>query len=313
MFNKVIHIAPKSLLQIIFLLLCTPNFAQQDALFSQYMVNHFVINPAYAGSRDAVSTFLINRNQWIAIPGAPKTAMFSVNSPIALRAGAGLQIINDQIGPKSTTGILGTYSYKLPFKKSNLAFGLRIGAYNYRFDTNKIEYKDQTDVYANQGVIQSTAFNADFGIYYYTDKFFAGLAINHLTNTLKTSDLYKQTVSNQYLSSHSFLSLGYTFEFTKSFAIQPSILLRQVNNAPVNADLNCNFMFNKQFWVGFSIRPENAFVLLTQAYVTEKFRVGYAYDMGVNKIGRVGRGAHEIFLGYDFSLKQKGVVHPRYF
>ncbi|MFN7015449.1 MAG: type IX secretion system membrane protein PorP/SprF, partial [Bacteroidia bacterium] len=69
MYHKTIHIASKSILQILFLLLCIPTIAQQDGLFSQYMVNHFVINPAYAGSRDAVSTFLINRNQWISIPG----------------------------------------------------------------------------------------------------------------------------------------------------------------------------------------------------------------------------------------------------
>lgn len=299
--------------QILLLLLCNPLLAQQDALFSQYMVNHFVINPAYAGSRDAVSTFLINRNQWISIPGAPKTAMLSVNSPIALRAGAGLQIINDQIGPKNTIGVLGTYSYKLPFKKSNLAFGLRLGAFNYRFDTNKIEYKDQTDIYANQGIVQTTAFNADFGAFYYTYKFFAGFAINHLSNSLINKHVYRNSVENGYLVRHGFLHIGYTFEFGENIAMQPSLLIRSVQGAPASNDLNLNLMFYKRFWIGASIRNQNAFVVLTQFYLTDKFRAGYAYDLGVNKIGQVGRGAHEVFIGYDFALKKKGIVHPRFF
>lgn len=298
---------------MIFIISSLKLIAQQDAMFSQYMVNHFVINPAYAGSREAISSFLINRNQWISIPGAPKTAMLSINTPIALRAGVGLQIISDQIGPKNVTGALGTYSYKLPFKKSNLAFGLRIGAFNYRFDSNKIEYKDQTDIYANQGVIQKTAFNADFGLFYYSHKFFAGFAINHLTNSLINNHIYKNSVEQNYLSRHGFLHLGYTFEFSNNIALQPSLLIRSTQGAPNANDLNLNIMFYKRFWIGASIRTNNAFVILTQFYLTEKFRAGYAYDLGINKIGQVGRGAHEVFIGYDFAKKNKSVVHPRYF
>lgn len=303
----------KILLGMLLIIAAVNAIAQQDAMFSQYMVNHFVINPAYAGSKEAISTFLINRNQWISIPGAPKTAMISINTPVSLRNGVGLQIINDQIGPKIATGALATYSYKLPFKNSNLAFGLRIGAFNYRFDTNKIEYKDQTDIYANQGVVQKTVFNADFGMFYYTHKFFAGFAINHLSNSLINNHIYKNSIEKNYLTRHGFLHLGYTFEFSDNLALQPSLLIRSTQGAPSTNDLNLNLMFYKRFWIGTSIRTENALVILTQFYLTEKFRAGYAYDMGVNRIGRVGRGAHEVFIGYDFAKKNKSVVHPRYF
>ena len=288
--------------------------AQQDAMFSQYMVNHFVINPAYAGSRDALSTFLINRNQWINIPGAPQTSMLTVNSPISKSMGLGAQFVADQIGPKNSIGYMASYSYRIRFNhKSNLAFGLRAGGFTYRFDWNKVEYKDMSDVYANQGVLQQTAFNADFGVMYYTKKFYAGLAFNHIANTLRMSQINVGAGTEAYLSPHMFLATGYTFELNKEIAVQPSIMMRQVDNAPVTADLNCNVMFNKRIWLGVSIRPQNAIVILTQAFVTERFRLGYAYDMGVNRIGRVGRGAHEIFLGYDFSTRRYRNYSPRYF
>jgi type IX secretion system PorP/SprF family membrane protein len=305
--------ANKFLLGILLIAASKVAIAQQDAMFSQYMVNHFVINPAYAGSREATSLFLINRNQWVDIPGAPKTAMLSINSLLTKRAGAGLQIISDQIGPKASVGYLGTYSYRIPFKKSHLAFGLRMGAFTYRFDWNKIEYKDNTDIYANQGVLQQTAFNADFGIMYYTKKFYAGLALNHMANTLRMSQINVGAGNERYLQMHNFLTLGYTFEFGDKFAMQPSILIRQTQNAPSTSDLNLNLLFSKRLWLGFSLRSKNAMVILFQAYATEKLRLGYSYDMGVNKIGRVGRGAHEIFLGYDFSLRKNKTISPRYF
>lgn len=307
------NISKQLLLLLVVLFASIKSEAQQDPMFSQYMVNHFVLNPAYAGSREATSLFLINRNQWVDIPGAPKTAMISVNSPVAKRAGAGLQIVSDQIGPKSSVGYLGTYSYKIPFNKSNLAFGLRMGAFTYRFDWSKIEYKDNTDIYANQGVIQKTVFNADFGIFYYTNKFYAGLALNHMANTLRMSQINIGAGNERYLQYHNFLAIGYTFEFGDKFALQPSLLARSTPNSPNTGDLNLNMMFNKRFWLGFSLRSQNAVVLLLQAYATEKLRFGYSYDMGVNKIGRVGRGAHEIFVGYDFSLRKNKTISPRYF
>jgi hypothetical protein len=37
------------------------SFAQQDAQFTQYMYNTININPAYAGSRGALSVFALHR------------------------------------------------------------------------------------------------------------------------------------------------------------------------------------------------------------------------------------------------------------
>lgn len=302
------------LLFMLLVIAIAKTIAQQDAMYSQYMVNHFVINPAYAGSRDALSTFLINRNQWMAIPGAPKTAMLSINAPIGKTNGVGIQAISDQLGPKQTTAFLATYSYKLNFKKSNLAFGLRAGTFTHRINWNKVEFKESNDLFANQGVIQHTGFNADFGIFYYTRKFFAGLAINHLSNSLKTTQFLPNANYNQtFIHPHSFLSLGYTFELNNKLAFQPSLILRQVDASPVNGDLNFLFIYQQRLFAGLSLRPDNARVWMLQAYITEKFRIGYSYDNGVNQIVKAGRGAHEIFVGYDFSWFRNKSFHPRYF
>ena len=54
-------------------------FAQQDALFSQYMFNKLIINPAYAGSRDGLSMTMVGRRQWVGIDDGPKRYRFLFN------------------------------------------------------------------------------------------------------------------------------------------------------------------------------------------------------------------------------------------
>ena len=81
-------------------------FAQQDAQFTQYMYNTININPAYAGSRGAMSIFGLHRTQWVGLDGAPVTNAASINTPFnESRVGAGLSFITDKIGPTKETNI----------------------------------------------------------------------------------------------------------------------------------------------------------------------------------------------------------------
>src|SRR5687767_1328866 len=91
---------------ILVLLLSQKAEAQQDAIYSQYMFNPFMINPAYAGSRDALSGVLLFRQQWAGIEGAPSTQTFSTHSGIGkTKLAAGLNLVNDAIGPTRNSGV----------------------------------------------------------------------------------------------------------------------------------------------------------------------------------------------------------------
>ena len=82
---------------VLVLLFCsTAGFAQQDAQFTQYMHNTININPAYAGSRGAMSIFGLYRTQWVGLDGAPETSSFSVNTPVGNNIGLGVSLINDK-------------------------------------------------------------------------------------------------------------------------------------------------------------------------------------------------------------------------
>ncbi|MDQ3190751.1 MAG: type IX secretion system membrane protein PorP/SprF [Bacteroidota bacterium] len=302
----------KFLITIILSITVAMGFAQQDAQFSQYMFNPFVLNPAYAGSREAFSAVAINRNQWISIPGAPNTQTLSLNTPLAKRVGVGLQVFNDAIGPKNTVGYLASYAYRIPLRIGKLAFGLRAGGLTYNFNWDKIEYKDPNDVYNFNNRTQTTVFNADFGIFYNTKTLYTGISANHIGYNQRITPVNLEGVES-HLRMHLFYTIGNTFEINDRIALQPSLLIKAVVNAPLNADINMNLIVDQKFWVGLSWRAKNALVLLTQFRITDNFRFGYSYDMGINRIGRLGRGSHELFIGYDFNLRKVKSISPRYF
>ena len=107
--------------------------AQQEAQYTQYMYMTQVFNPAFAGNRGIMSLKALVRSQWVDVEGAPKTSVFSFDTPIGEneKMGLGLTIINDQIGPLTETNIAIDYAYSLSFMFSKLTFGLKVGCQRF--------------------------------------------------------------------------------------------------------------------------------------------------------------------------------------
>src|ERR1039458_10269157 len=81
-------------------------YAQQDAMYTHYMYNTLAINPAYAGSRDALTVTALDRYQWVGFSGAPMTQTLTMHAPIQdQHIGLGLSILNDKIGPTNNTSL----------------------------------------------------------------------------------------------------------------------------------------------------------------------------------------------------------------
>src|SRR5882757_1540025 len=126
----------RHLFTLLFLTISFCSHGQQQATYAQYMFNGLAINPAYAGSQEALSVNFLSRFQNVGLPGAPSTQTLSVHSPIAgQRFAVGFLAIHDKIGVISQTGVSGIYAYRLPLaNKATLSFGLQIGMAAYRAD-----------------------------------------------------------------------------------------------------------------------------------------------------------------------------------
>ncbi|MBD3636644.1 MAG: type IX secretion system membrane protein PorP/SprF [Crocinitomicaceae bacterium] len=304
----------KKIVLFIFIVLSCQSFAQQDAIYSQYMFNPFAINPAYAGSRTSYSMVLLHRSQWVGMPGAPQTQSFAMHAPAGESGIAwGVNFAHDQIGPSRNIMAGATGAYIIKFKESKLAFGLRAGIYNTILDRSQLNFKEDNDQLDIGGTESAMVPSFDFGMYYYATKFYAGLSANHLTkHTFNFDDYADSVVTNMALKRHFMLNAGYVWEIKRNFILKPSFLVKAVFGAPLNVDLNISALIYKRVWFGLSLRNTSNIVFLTEINITDFMRVGYAYDWNYDKLGNYNKGSHEVFLGFDFNLKNQQTISPRY-
>ena len=158
--------------------------AQQDPQYTQYMYNMSVINPAYAGSKEALSGGLLYRAQWVGIDGAPTTGTFFLHSPVGRNVGLGLSVISDKIGPVEETNIYGDFSYTLNLGgESKLAFGLKAGATMHKVDFTTIyptlPTPSPSDPFSASNP-NSTFLNIGTGVFYYTNKYYIALSVPNM-------------------------------------------------------------------------------------------------------------------------------------
>lgn len=292
-------------------------FAQQDPMYSQYVFNGLLINPAYAGSRGVLSATALYRNQWVNIEGAPKTGIFSIDSPIKNeKIGLGLNLVLDKIGVTNHTGISMIYSYKLFFNQSVLSFGLQAGAGFYNSANSTVKYSDtsQSDA-AFQNDYHKILPNFSFGTYYHGDRFFAGFSVMDILGKSIQNEIYPNMANdlNINIVSHFFLTSGYLLDLSPDVKFQPSFLVKYVPGAPVEADINGILSFYDLLAVGLSYRSYASVDILTQVKINKQLSLGYSYEYSTNELSNFNSGSHEIVLRYQFDFSQGKIITPRFF
>jgi len=304
----------KKLILILVLFTSLTGFAQQDVLFSQYMFNKLTINPGYAGSREVFSADMVYRYQWVGIEGAPKTLSLSMHAPLRNEhIGVGGYIYNDQIGPEVVQGALATYAYRINLPKGKLSFGLQAGVKYNNIDWNMIRLEDPDFAFEGDQKNKVTP-DANFGIYYYSNRMFAGLSSKQLLQNeygMVTGEDGKKTYSK--LLRHFYGMAGVAVPISDMVVFRPSVLVKYVKDAPWQMDLNASFLFNDLFWLGMSYRTNGDLVFLTEFNINRKYRIGYSYDVNVKDRINHNSGSHEIRLGIDLDLLKNRMYTPRYF
>ena len=151
--------------------------AQQDVLVSQYMFNHLLLNPAYAGTKDYMMASLLYRKQWVNFDGAPVTQVGSVHGPIGLtNFGWGALISNDKIGVTNRTDAYANGAYHIKLKNDlNLSVGIRAGGGYYSIKNSDLKYWDADKVFQSDKVSKFLP-NIGAGAYLYSTKYYVGLS-----------------------------------------------------------------------------------------------------------------------------------------
>lgn len=291
--------------------------AQQDAMFTHYAYNTLAINPAYAGTRDALTVTGLSRMQWVSFDGAPVTQTLTLHTPIiSQNIGLGVSVLNDKIGPTNNLSLYVDFSYKIKVsEKAHLSFGLKSGLHYKKADLNSLLVEDASDPFFMADEQSKLLPNFGFGLYYFSDKYYVGLSIPKLLENNFTENTVSGDVNLVSEQKHYFLIGGAVFKLSESIDLKPTSFLKITNGAPIELDITANFIFMDRFWTGIMYRTGDALGALAGINITDQFAVGYSFDWSAsNRTFRYNQGSHEIMLRYDFIYKEKNMIRsPRYF
>lgn len=292
--------------------------AQYDAMFTQYMFNEMFINPAYAGSKDAMAVTAVHRQQWVNFPGRPITSTFSLHGPVINeKMGFGLSFLNEKIGALNRNLAYISYSYKIKAgKNGHLAFGLMGGIHNQITKFEGLKRTQEDDPKANTNSPSVYAPNFGFGMYYSDKKNYVGLSIPRMIDDhilFDESGNFTKVTKMAPQKFHYYLTFGRMFTLTDDLKLKGQAMIKAVQNAPIQFDVNANFLIKDKIWAGLSYRSGDAVSAILGIQVGPQFVVSYAYDYTLSKIQKYTQGSHEIALSYVFMYKGKKIVTPRYF
>lgn len=292
--------------------------AQQDPMYTHYMENTLVINPGYAGSRDALTIAALHRSQWVDYKGAPITQTIMFHTPLRNEhLGVGMSVMNDKIGPANKTSVFADFAYRMDLtKKSKLALGLSAGANIFKSNLNTLQLDQQIDPVFQTNVNNKITPNFGFGAYYSRERFYAGVSTPNLIQN-KYSEI-KQPNGTSLIGKeqrHFFFIAGAVFNLTENLDFKPTTFVKVTSGAPIQADVTASFIIMQKLLLGAMYRTGDSFGGLIGFNITNEFHVGYSFDWSYGvKTFKYNQGSHEIVLRFDIISNNKKQIHtPRYF
>src|SRR6185312_1583329 len=251
---------------------------------------------------------------WVGFEGAPTTELASVDGTLKDKnVGLGLVLLNDHIGVSERTGLYGNYSYHLKVNATGtLAMGLKGGVEYYNAWLRDLIVWDANDQVFTNNVLNKFIPVVGAGLYYYTDKYYGGFSVPNVLSYKPSTFLYLNLKNEPQFVRHYYLTGGYIFKLNDCTSLKPSVLVKYVQNAPVEADFNLNMLYANTICFGVSVRTGDAFLGMVELYVMKNLRVGYAYDYSFTEIRNYGAGSHEIKISYDLGKAAGNAGRPMF-
>jgi type IX secretion system PorP/SprF family membrane protein len=312
----------KNLFTIILLLFALHLAAQQEPHYTHFMYNQQLYNPAYVGSRNTPSFTGLHRSQWIGFEGAPTSQILSFQTPIMRqRAGIGGTISRYAIGITYSWFSSAAYSYNLRLTQNlNLRLGLQatLEYLGIKFDDPKVVTVSQNDPSLVDGAFQSRyTGNVGMGMYLtYKDLLYVGASAPQIyPNNIGFNDLTNITAQ---MAPHRYLTAGGAIPVSEQIELMPNVLVKWVDHAPLDFDINFSVRYMKKVMAGLTYRTggngsgESVDALVFFQF-GQKVGAGLAYDLTLSDIRDYQSGTVELLLRYDLRDEKGDLENPRYF
>jgi type IX secretion system PorP/SprF family membrane protein len=294
--------------------------AQQVPMYSQYIMNGFLLNPSYSGSDGYTTVNLTAREQWVGLYGAPSTYALSFQTRLLQtsyiskstsvrrksvrptkggRVGLGGYFFNDNNGVVRRTGVQAAYAYHIPMGQNQLSFGLAATAYQYALDLGGALLYDTDDDYLNNydRVVFIPDFN--FGVSYTSRDYYVGFAMSQM---LRGVLMLGNDGNTRTELGHYFLTGGLKIAMpNRDWLIEPSALIKSSDALfkSFQMDLTTRVYYKDDYWAGMSWRTGDAIILMTGIRY-DRFYFAYAFDFTLTDIRQHSFGSHEVTMAVKF-------------
>jgi type IX secretion system PorP/SprF family membrane protein len=297
-------------------------FAQQLPLYSQYLYNKFLLNPAHAGSDGYTSINLTAREQWVGYSGAPRTYSLSWQTRILKKGykleqnifnktvyrpktdgkiGLGAYIFSDRNGLIQRTGFQAAYSYHMWLADyTQLSLGLALTGYHFIINANETSFEDPNEPWLTDNLRRGVFVpDADFGVYLLNPKYDIGFSAQQIFGAAAKIGDY--AYRNFRMDRHYYLFGSYTFYNNKN-ELEPSLLFKMSEQLRPQADIGLTYNYDQSIWTGLAYRTAGAiianvrFKYVPKNTLSSAIFIGYALDFSLNQIQRVTFGTHEITI-----------------
>jgi len=282
------------------------SYSQQLPQITQHIINNYAVNPAVAGMYDYYQVKTTIRNQWVGFTDAPRTTILSIYGKKSERVGLGGLVFNDQTGPTSRVGGSASYTYSFPLTRSvKMSFALSGGFTQFKITKQGLNILNLNDRILLGGDVVRSAPDATFGFNMYGNKWYLGAAIPQLlsANLNLMSDDYTRIyneVSQGNLERHFYVLGAYKHSFNPFWSIEPSLLLKSVKAAPLQADFGVKTTYDDKLWFGMDYRNNGEMAVLLGYSIKERYLIGYSYDIPSSDMSVSSSGSHEFMIGIRF-------------
>jgi len=289
--------------------------AQNSPIYSQYMFNNFLINPACAGAEGYTAVDLTARENWLRIPNAPRTYGVSFQTRIIKgggnsarkrytsknkgRVGIGGQIYSDKLALYSQTGGSVSYSYHMYMQKTQISLGISLGGYQYMLDKNQVILSSPDDKLLNSTNMKAYVPDANFGVSVLHMGGYAGLSVSDL---IGGSIRFGDVNDVNFKKNRTYNLMGYyLFELPNDFAIEPGMWLKtQEKTWGLNYTLTTRVYYGEEYWGGLSFRTADKALVFMAGVRYDRYFFGYAFDYSMNPLTRSSMGSHELMIAAKF-------------
>jgi type IX secretion system PorP/SprF family membrane protein len=286
-------------------LMAQPRFQDEQGKLT-YRDYELLLNPASIGRIDGYFASMGVYKQWINMDGSPLSENLQFQMPLAESGGIGAWLYNESFTNQNTTQFGAAYSHKLRLGATGrLSFGLSLSMLLLTEDRiSKLNTPDDP-VFAKP-LNNQFGFNAGFGVYYFTEKYYAGFSIPQLlSNDIKsgTADPELEHTFDVGRMQYYFTG-GYRFDLSEKITLSPSVLLAVSGGAAFGYEGMLTASYDRRFEVGAGYAVNSCLQFSAGATIIKNLSLRYQFSLNLGDDYHKAGSSHFIVLRFNWGTRK---------